>query len=375
MLLLIFVITALYVFIIGSFIYGFDKVSNFTISDVTPKTKFSLIIPFRNESDHLENLITSLAHLNYPKSHFEILLIDDDSNDSSVELIETLHSKYQSLDLKVLSNERISAAPKKDAITLGIKNTKYDWIVTSDADCIVPKYWLDAYDSYIQHYKPNFIMGPVTYTNGVTFLDRFQILELLSLQGTTIGSFGIGKPFMCNGANLVYSKKFFFDINGFEGNTNIASGDDVFLLQKAISVNKKAVHYLKSNLVTVKTQTEPNFKLLKQQRIRWASKTTNYNSIFGKLTGLTVVIMNGLIICLPLFFGIGLISIKSLIYILFIKILIDFLLIYKSARFFEQEQFLISYIASSLFYPLFSIYVAIASVFSNYKWKGRHYSK
>jgi hypothetical protein len=54
----------------------------------------------------------------------------------------------------------------------------------------------------------------------------------LSLQGATIGSFGIGKGFMCNGANLAYKKSLFQELNGFQGNDTIASGDDVFLLQK-----------------------------------------------------------------------------------------------------------------------------------------------
>lgn len=374
MLLLIFAITAIYLCLIGSFVYGFDKVSVFNPSDDERISKFSLIIPFRNESEHLKNLIRSISELNYPESHFEVLLINDDSEDNSVSVIEKLKHQYKSLDLNIIDNERLSNAPKKDAITTGIKHAKYDWIATTDADCTLPKYWLDIFDNYIQRYNSKFMIGPVVFTNGNSFIDRFQILDLLSLQGTTIGSFGIDKPFMCNGANLVYSKLFFNEVNGFEGNTDIASGDDVFLLQKAIKHKYKA-HYIKSNHVTVGTSTEPNFKSLVSQRVRWASKTSNYNSLFGKLTGLIVVGMNALLLCIPLFYLADFISLKSLIYIVFIKIMIDFLLIYKSARFLEQEQFLVSFLSSSILYPFFCTYVAIISVFSDYKWKGRQYSK
>jgi hypothetical protein len=65
-------------------------------------------------------------------------------------------------------------------------------------------------------------------------LDHFQQLDLTSLQGATIGSFGLNKAFMCNGANFAYTKSLFEKLNGFDGNNKIASGDDVFLLQKAV---------------------------------------------------------------------------------------------------------------------------------------------
>jgi hypothetical protein len=64
-------------------------------------------------------------------------------------------------------------------------------------------------------------------------LHHFQQLDIASLQGATIGSFGINKGFMCNGANFVY-QILFQELNGFHGNDTIASGDDVFLLQKRL---------------------------------------------------------------------------------------------------------------------------------------------
>jgi hypothetical protein len=88
------------------------------------------------------------------------------------------------------------------------------------------------------------IAGAVTYDCKNSFLHHFQ-QDLASLQGATIGSFGIGKGFMCNGANLAYKKSLFQELNGFQGNDTIASGDDV-LLQKAIAQFPDRVHYVKS---------------------------------------------------------------------------------------------------------------------------------
>ncbi len=77
MTLIIFTILALYILLIGSYIYGFDKVPEFHVSDILPQTKFTIIIAFRNEAKNLPNLIKSLKTLNYSKSHYEIIFVND----------------------------------------------------------------------------------------------------------------------------------------------------------------------------------------------------------------------------------------------------------------------------------------------------------
>ena len=373
MITIIFIITLLYLILIGSFVYGFDKVPDFKLDDISPKTKFSVIIPFRNEEDYLADLLASISSLNYPKNLFEIIFIDDESEDTSVEKIKS--SNLNGFNISVVKNIRSTNSPKKDAITTAIKLSKYNWIVTTDADCNLPKYWLDVFDNYIQHHDAKLLIAPVTLTGINSFFKRFQLLDILSLQGVTIGAFGMSKPFLCNGANLAYRKDMFETIKGFEGNSDIASGDDIFLLEKALNLDKSAVHYIKNPENTVTTQPELTFKSLKSQRVRWAAKTSSYNNIFSKLTAIVVLFMNALLVCLPLLYLAQIISLKTLIYTFAIKALIDFLLIFKSARFFNQGQFLPSYFLSCIFYPFFSLYIAFISVFTSYKWKGRAYKK
>ena len=221
------IITILYLLLIGSFVFGFDKIQLFILQDTAPKTKFSVIIPFRNESDNLPDLLQSIESLNYPKELFEVFLVDDTSEDNSVETIVK-----SGVDVIIIPNKRITNSPKKDAITTAISYAKYEWIITTDADCVLPKYWLDSFDEFIQKNKAVCIVGPVTFSLQNNFLGRFQLLDILSLQGATIGGFGIKQPFMCNGANFAYTKTVFNQINGFDGNESIASGDDIFLLEK-----------------------------------------------------------------------------------------------------------------------------------------------
>lgn len=374
MILISIIITLLYLILIGSFIFGFDKVPIFKLNNIEARTTFSVIIPFRNEAENLPNLLVSIDALEYPKHLYEIIFVDDESDDDSVKIIKSFFSSVRN-DIKVISNKRTSNSPKKDAITTAIKQAKNEWIITTDADCILPKYWLNSFDELIQTTTSKCIVAPVIYTDKENFLNRFQQLDMLSLQGATIGGFGIKTPFLCNGANFAYKKELFKTLNGFEGNKNIASGDDVFLLEKTVKKHPKEVNYLKCEHAVVSTNTQPTWSALKAQRIRWAAKTNAYNNGFGKLTGLIVLLMNALIISLLTLTLVNKFSLKSFIYVLVIKFSIDFLLIFKSALFFNQKQVLKTYVFGFFLYPFFSVFIAFASMITDYKWKGRQFKK
>jgi len=367
-----------YLIIIGLLTYGFDKIEDFKLQDIPSKTKFSIVIPFRNEAENLPKLLDSITTLNYPKSLFEIILVNDDSNDTSVSIIEKsietkslVKGSSKIVHIKIIGNKRISNSPKKDAIASAIKIAKFNWIITTDADCILPQYWLDTFDECIQTQQPNCIVAPVTYHGKTSFFNRFQTLDFLSLQGATIGGFGVKNPFMCNGANFAYRKSEFEYVNGFEGNDTIASGDDVFLLEKFITHDAKKVYYLKSTKSIVTTNPAKTLQELFQQRLRWASKTNNYNQWFAKLVGLVVLLGNLICIGLAPAVYFNFIDMKIALALFVIKFSIDFLLLFKTSRFFKQENLLLSYVFSSFIYPVFSVSIAVLSLFKSYNWKGR----
>lgn len=370
------VITILYLLLIGSFVYGFDKVMDFSLKDLKPKTRFSVIVPFRNEEQNLPALLSSIVKLNYPRDLYEIIFVNDASEDGSVEVLDL--SKLQRktrTDIRVISNVRKTKSPKKDAITLAISIAKYDWIVTTDADCVLPKFWLDSFDEFVQLKQPELIVAPVTYAKTKTFLDRFQLLDVLSLQGSTVGGFGIGKPFLSNGANLAYTKTIFETVNGFIGNDNIGSGDDIFMLEKVVKIHPEKVKFLKCEKAIVTTLPQPNFDALISQRVRWAAKTGSYRNLFGKLVGILVFLMNGGLLVFGLLTLVGIIKPNIFLYLWIIKFGIDFLLIYKTAHFTQQKDIMKTYFFAFFLYPFFTVYVVFASVFRGYKWKGRDYGK
>lgn len=363
---LLFFLVTIYVVAISALIFGFTKINAFEYTGLTPKTGFSIIIPFRNEADNLPLLLDSISKLHYPTALFEVILVDDDSEDG-------FNVPNSACNIRTIKNKRISNSPKKDAITTAMQVVNNDWIIITDADCIVNPNWLLTLDNYIQLHHPAMIAGAVTYDGKASFLHYFQQLDLASLQGATIGSFGLRKGFMCNGANFAYTQSFFHELNGFGGNDKIASGDDVFLLQKAMAKSPEKVHYLKSKNTIVTTKPVEDWKSLFYQRVRWASKTGSYQSNFGIALGLVVFGGNLVSVLSYGLWVMGFIPFLQIFLLFLSKLTLDSILIYITNRFLTKNK--IRYlVVSSLFYPFFSVSVALYAAFGKYEWKGRRFN-
>ena len=376
---ILYIIIITYCLAIIALIYGFTKVNSFDYLGLKPiptaiGTRFSIVVPFRNETENLPILLKSLSKLSYPNNFFEVILVDDDSKEKFQVCFAdslSLGSSFK-FQVSVIKNIRVSNSPKKDAILTAMQSVKNDWIITTDADCVVNENWLLSLDNYIQLHDVSMIAGAVTYECENSFLHYFQQLDLASLQGATIGSFGLKKGFMCNGANFAYTKSFFQELNGFDGNDGIASGDDVFLLQKAIARFPEKIHYLKSRSNIVITKPLNDWKSLFHQRVRWASKTGSYQSSFGK--GLGLIVFGGNL-CWILSVGcwvLGLIPFQNIVLLFLLKFVVDAILIYKANLFLNKNR-MRYLILGSLLYPIFSVSVAFYSLFGKYEWKGRRF--
>lgn len=371
---ILFLILAFYVLFILQLIFGFNKVKSFEKIDKNPKTAFTIIVPFRNEAKNLPNLLRSFSKLNYPHELIEIILVDDFSSDLSERICIQWRMQNDDIDTTLLENLRLSNSPKKDAIARAMPIAKNPWIITTDGDCIVPKNWLQTIDNFIQQNQPEMIVCPVVYKTKNNWFHHFQQLDLLSLQATTIGSFGIEKPFMCNGANFAYTKEIFKKLDGFNGNNKMASGDDVFLLQKAIHAQEK-VSYLKHRDVIVKTKPENDLFAFFMQRVRWASKTTGYKNNYAKLLAIVVLLANLSLICGLWFVVCGCLDWEIILGLFLAKYLVDSILLFKANGFLRKGKFLLP-IASSFIYPFYSSFTGIYSVlFGKFTWKDRTFTK
>ena len=375
MIVLFVLISILYAFLLGSLFVGWRKTPLTRLQHLAPTTSFSIVIPCRNEAENLPQLLESINSLEYPSGKFEILLIDDASEDESFNICSAFIKTHPNYDIRLLENIRTSNSPKKDAITTAIESAKFEYIITTDADCQVPKNWLQAFNEELQSKSVDMLAGPVSFINeNSSYLTTFQDLDLLSLQIAGAGSFALNKAFMCNGANLCYKKIAFEAVNGFSGNVQISSGDDVFLLQKFVAENKK-VRFLKNREAIIVTKPQPTLKALLSQRIRWAAKTPAYKSVFSKLIGISVLLMNLSIVVAFLLTLTGTFPLTWLALLFLLKFNIDFILLQQAVDFFVKKGILRSYFWSSLVYPFFSTFVAIASLFKGFEWKGRNFNR
>ncbi len=393
MTLLLVLITGFYVLLIAALVYGWKKVPLFQIKNKDPYYKFSVVIPYRDEAENLPYLLASFLKMEYPHTFYEIILVNDASRDDSRKICADFRNDHPYFRITLLENKRLSGAPKKDAITTAVNKAMFSHILTTDADCVLPSFWLQAFNELFLETEAQLVAGPVCSRlnprrklknnevsqdweskragRGRKYLYAFQEMDFMSLQAAGAGAFGLGSPFLANGANLGYSREAFLKMDGFKGNDNISSGDDVFLLQKFKKTGHKTV-FLKCREAIVYTQPQPDLTSLISQRIRWAAKTPAYKSSFAKITGLLVLIMN-LVLVISLFLALSeIILYEPVLFAFLLKFLADLFLLYQAAKFFRRKEILRNYFWSSLVYPFFSSAVALLSLFRKFEWKGRY---
>ena len=370
------IVFVVYFGFIIALIIGFRKQSKFSTQNSPPKIQFSVIICFRNEAENLPSLLKSISQLNYPHDLFEIIFVNDASDDNSEEII--LNSiETNAIPIYLLQNKRHSNSPKKDAISEGILNSKFEWIVTTDADCEVPPDWLRAMDSFIRYSGKEeslkMICGPVQYKTDGSFIQNFQLLDGLSLQSVTIGSFGLNHPILNNGANFSYRKDAFSKVRGFSGNDHIASGDDIFLMEKFKQAFPKQVLFLKSNDAIVYTTPQSSWKDIINQRIRWASKTSKQKNIASQVLGLILFLVNICVLAVPFLLALDSKYLIIYILILILKIVIDFVFIRQSAAFFNQRISFFNFLGMIYIYSILIVIIVFGSLKGRYSWKGRRF--
>lgn len=338
------------------------------------KTKITIIIPARNEEQNINACLNSIVQQSYPRHLYEVLVIDDHSTDNTERLI--LGYKNQNIQLISLK-EHIGISElnsyKKKAIETAINQSTGELMVTTDADCMVPSNWLQTIAAFYEEKKPQFIVMPVAITYSNKFIELFQSLDFMTLQGITGAS--VYKKFhsMCNGANLAYTKKAFFDVNGFKGIDGIASGDDMLLLHKIFNRYPENIGYLKSTKAIVQTQPVKTISQFFNQRIRWASKADKYDDKRILAVLVLVYFFNVWIILLgigTLFFSIGYLFITILV----MKTLVELLFLFPVASFFNQTKLLWWFPIAQPFHILYTIFAGWLGKFGTYHWKDRKVS-
>lgn len=363
-----------YTMVIGVYCYWFLQLKIVCLNRLQPPvTKFTIIIPARNEAFTVATCLKTIQLQNYPIELFEVIVVNDHSTDETEKVVLSIQSSFPSLQLINLSDHIKGSinAYKKRAIEIAIAQSKNEWIITTDADCEMLPNWLRQFDEYIQDKQPVLVAAPVIFSLTKSWLGLFQLLDFMSLQGITAAAVAAGYHSMCNGANLAYSKAAFYEVGQFKGIDHLASGDDMLLMYKIKQRFPDRLGYLFSSGMIVTTAPMPSWKTFINQRIRWASKADSYSekSIFWVLT---------LVYCFNVFLFIGLMAgvfingiYPIIVYILLTKTIVEMIFMIPVARFFGRTNTLFFF---PLMQPLHILYTVIAGwlgKFGSYQWKGR----
>lgn len=378
MLIYFFFIFVLYFLFVGLITYGWQLIKAAKNHDLDISLPFvSVVIAVRNEEKNIPDLLEALAHQILPKDQFEVIIVNDQSDDNTVKIIENFMKKDRFLlrlvESKINPNQETS--PKKNALLTGIESSKGEIIVMTDGDCLFGKSWLKTMVSPFAHEEKQFVSGPVVVTGGKGLLAKLQATEFSSLMGSGGAMINLKYPLMCNGANLAFRKSAFYHVNGYEGNIENSSGDDVFLMQKIHLAFKSSVGFVKSSDAIVSTLPQPGLSELINQRKRWASKWDKFLlrlswslPVFLFIHYLSFIVGIALLIHdFGIYWSIG--------FLIFIKILFDLQFLKKISDFIKLPFNYWVFLISEILYPFYAIFFGVIVHFGNYQWKGRTHKR
>jgi cellulose synthase/poly-beta-1,6-N-acetylglucosamine synthase-like glycosyltransferase len=237
------------------------------------KLRVSVVVVARNEAKNLPRLMSCLLSQDYPKALYEIVLGDDDSDDGTEDLMQSyIDAGHNVRYIKSLGRDDV-VSPKKLALNKAVTAADGDIILTTDADCIVPRTWISSMVScfaddvsMVAGYSRTLI--PVW--SKASILQKYEHLDFALTYMVLGGGYTLGKSWACIGQNLAYRKTAWEDVGGFSKIWHLISGDDVNLMQ----LMRRKGHKIIFNFASASfTHTHPvsSWKHFINQRSRWAS--------------------------------------------------------------------------------------------------------
>ncbi len=370
-------LSALYLLMVFYYFVGWLRLKRHPTPDAQSAGKLpfvTVLIPVRNESAHIQSCLQAVFKQTYPKHLFEVIVIDDYSTDPTIRLAREIDEKnLLVLDLQnYLGNPGEYFPNKKKAIALGVKNAKGDLIITTDGDCLVGENWLLAMVSYYQSNEFKLLTGPVLMKPAKLPLEWFQQLDVINMVGITGATIRNGLPTMCNGANMMYAKEVFHSVDGFKGNHDVPTGDDIFLMQKIEAKYPGSIGFVKNYDACVFTRPERSFSGFLAQRVRWVSKSSRFSDLRVALVLYFAYIFNLFIIVAGLFaldlsqWGWLPVAIAA-----GTKFFIELVFNIPITIFFRKIVLLLLLPFMEVFHILYVVVIGVLSLTGKYRWKDR----
>jgi len=353
--------SALYfVLLIGTFV-GLSRLRN---ASNNYQHSISVIIAARNEEDRILPCLQNLENLNYPQDKFEIIFVDDCSNDDTPNIIDKFCKNHKNWQLIRIEEKSKKIRGKKNALLNGINQSKGEIIFTTDADCVVPPNWLREMVNYFEP-KVAMVIGhsPITQKPGL-YQRILQFDNLFSVIAASAPT-KLGNPISSIGRNLAYRKSAYVDVGSFLALKQYRSGDDILLTERFHYLNDGKIDFCAHPDTFVQTQPPETFSEIFQQQVRKNSKAllkSPSSILFSSLLFLYYLFF----LCFPLLFP------KYLILWLIIcvaKLLIEFIDLSKAARIFKLAHTIKFIPLMQVIYPFNIMLFSVLGIFQLYRWK------
>ncbi len=363
------VILLLYMIKIGTYRYYWNRHPVSEPKSTSDEAGFSIVVPFRNETENLPGLVDALVNQEYPASLREIILVDDHSTDRSAAMAKEYANRYPGV--RYLHNAPGDRG-KKAAMSAGIREASHGYIITTDADCTMGRQWLSAFNGMILNRKPGMVIGLVDMAGTKGFFNTFQHIEFLSLVASGAGAAAGGRPIYCNGANLAFRKEL-ADSFPDPMHRKAVSGDDTLFMHRIKRFGNQEIVLMKSMAGMVTTREAGSLAEFFNQRRRWASKWKYYSDRDTLYTACLVLAVSLLMLAFMVLLATGT---NFWVYPLLLagKSLVDYLFMADFLAFCRKKLPIVHFMASEVIYPLYILATFAGSIASRYSWKGRTYS-
>jgi cellulose synthase/poly-beta-1,6-N-acetylglucosamine synthase-like glycosyltransferase len=270
-------VTYLLIFIIG--------LSKKKVTTDGGRLPVSVIVCAHDEVENLKELIPQLLSQDHPE--FEVIIVDDRSNDSTFDFLLEATAKDHRLRMVHINRTPPHTNSKKYALTLGIKAARFEWLLLTDADCRPDgTSWISTMSRQFND-ATQFVLGYSPYEKGKGFLNAFIRFDTLMTAIQYVSFALLGNPYMGVGRNLAYRRSRFLEVKGFNNIIAITGGDDDLFVNLHAKGRNTAVCVERASQTHSKPKT--SLKNFIQQRVRHLSVGRHYRFGHRLLLGLFMI--------------------------------------------------------------------------------------
>lgn len=183
-----------------------------------PEPFVSILIAFRNEESNIPNILRSIKLLDFPADNFEILLGNDNSTDTTSELLHAFSAQETNVSVFDIPESTKDEVQKGKARVLAIlaKEAKGNYLLFTDADVVLPVTWIKT---MITPFTENKNMGVVVGISGMrpeTLKMAMQSMEWLTVLYILYLLSKVNFPGTGMGNNMAVSRRAYEAIGGYE---------------------------------------------------------------------------------------------------------------------------------------------------------------